>query len=156
MEATSARVRLEQDPCRSADADGDRDLPFAYAEGVPSRFLEPSASALSRRASDLPLLGRKGRLVRVSIAVFESVRPVSTGWPASSGMGGRLPSESVAGLHQITHVSRNLFQSSSVRASELGNCRQVFLDGSAELIASAFISAPNTEAATALCIREKS
>jgi hypothetical protein len=45
-----------------------------------------------------------------------------------------------------------VFQSSSVRASELGNCRQVFLDGSAELIASALISAPNTGAATALGI----
>jgi hypothetical protein len=70
-----------------------------------SKLLELSASALSRRASDLPLLGRKGGLVRDSIAVFESVRPVSTGWPNSIGMGGRLPSESVAGLHRITHES---------------------------------------------------
>jgi len=40
-------------------------------------------------------------LVRDSIADFESVTPVSTGWPASIGMGGRLPSESVAGLRWI-------------------------------------------------------
>jgi len=32
------------------------------------------------------LLGRKGGLVRDSIAVFESVRPVSTGWPACIGL----------------------------------------------------------------------
>lgn len=44
--------------------------------------------------------GRKGRLVRDSIADIESFRPRSPGWPASIGMGGRLPSESVAGLHR--------------------------------------------------------
>ena len=65
-----------------------------------SELLEPSASALSRRASDLPLHGRKGGLVRDLIADIESFRPASPGWPASIGMGGRLPSESVAGLRR--------------------------------------------------------
>ena len=44
--------------------------------------------------------GRKGGLVRDSIADIESFRPASPGWPASIGMGGRLPSESMAGLHR--------------------------------------------------------
>src|SRR5437016_4729295 len=47
-----------------------------------------------------PCMAAKGWLVRDSIADFESLGPVSTGWPASIGMGGRLPSESVAGLHR--------------------------------------------------------
>jgi len=46
------------------------------------------------------LHGRKGGLVRDSIADIESFRPASPGWPASIGMGGRLPSESVAGLRR--------------------------------------------------------
>jgi hypothetical protein len=46
------------------------------------------------------LHGRKGELLRDSIADFESFRPVSTGWPASIGIGGRLPSESAAGLRR--------------------------------------------------------
>jgi branched-chain amino acid transport system permease protein len=46
------------------------------------------------------LHGRKGGLVRDSIADIESFRPASPGWPASIGMGGRLPSESMAGLHR--------------------------------------------------------
>jgi transposase len=46
------------------------------------------------------LHGLKGGLVRDSIADFESITPVSTGWPASIGMGGRLPSESVAGFRR--------------------------------------------------------
>jgi len=37
--------------------------------------------------------GRKGGFVRDSIADIESVKPDSPGWPASIGMGGRLPSE---------------------------------------------------------------
>jgi hypothetical protein len=45
-------------------------------------------------------MAAKGDLVRDSIADIESFRPVSTGWPASIGMGGRLPSESVAGLRR--------------------------------------------------------
>lgn len=44
--------------------------------------------------------GRKGCLVRDSIADSESFRPPPQGWPASIGMGGRLPSESVAGLRR--------------------------------------------------------
>jgi hypothetical protein len=44
------------------------------------------------------LHGCKGRLVRDSIADIESFSPTSPGWPASIGMGGRLPSESVAAL----------------------------------------------------------
>jgi hypothetical protein len=47
-----------------------------------------------------PSHGCKGRLVRDSIADSESVRPASTGRPASIGMGGRLPSEWVAGLRR--------------------------------------------------------
>jgi hypothetical protein len=46
------------------------------------------------------LHGRKGGFVRDSIADIESFRPGSPGWPASIGMGGRLPSESVAGLRR--------------------------------------------------------
>ena len=42
----------------------------------------------------------KGRLVRDSIADIESFRPALPGRPASIGMGGRLPSESVAGLRR--------------------------------------------------------
>src|SRR5256885_16759590 len=61
--------------------------------------IEPPASALSA-GRDLPLHGCKGGLVRDSIADIESFRPASPGWPASIGMGGRLPSESVAGLHR--------------------------------------------------------
>ena len=54
----------------------------------------------AREDPDLPSLGRKGGLLRDSIVDFESFRPVSTEWPASIGMGGRLPSESVAGLRR--------------------------------------------------------
>src|SRR5436190_22935239 len=61
--------------------------------------IQPPASALSA-GRDLPLHGCKGGLVRDSIADIESFRPASPGWPASIGMGGRLPSESVAGLHR--------------------------------------------------------
>jgi hypothetical protein len=47
----------------------------ASGKGVPqSQLLEPSASSLSRRASNLPLHGRKGGLVRDSIADIESFR----------------------------------------------------------------------------------
>src|SRR6185369_1513019 len=73
-----------------------------------SELLEPSASALSRRASDLPLHGRKGGLVRDSIADSESFRSASQGgrlqsewvadfrrnrWPDCVGISGRLPSD---------------------------------------------------------------
>ena len=44
--------------------------------------------------------GRKGGVVRDSIADIERLRPGSPGWPASIGMGNRLPSESVAGLRR--------------------------------------------------------
>ena len=57
--------------------------------------------------------GRKGGFVRDSIADIESFRPGSPGWPASIGMGGRLPSESVAGLRRnqwpLCVGLRNLF-----------------------------------------------
>jgi hypothetical protein len=46
------------------------------------------------------LHGRKGRLVRDSIADIESFRTASQGWPDSIGMGGRLPSESMAGFRR--------------------------------------------------------
>jgi CRP/FNR family transcriptional regulator, cyclic AMP receptor protein len=46
------------------------------------------------------LLGRKGGLIRDSIADIESFRTASPGWPDSIGMGGRLPSESMAGLRR--------------------------------------------------------
>src|SRR5436190_15720404 len=61
--------------------------------------IQPPASALSA-GRDLPLHGCKGGLVRDSIADIESFRPASPGWPASIGMGGRLPSESAAGLRR--------------------------------------------------------
>ena len=88
---------------------------MVYELGLPERrdlaaptCLEPSASALSRRASDLPLHGRKGRLVRNSIADSESFRSASQGgrlqsewvadfrrnrWPDCVGISGRLPSD---------------------------------------------------------------
>ena len=69
-------------------------------------FLEPSASALSRRASDLPLHGRKGGLVRDLIADSESFRSASqgfnrNGWPTSVEIGGRIASESVADFRRM-------------------------------------------------------
>ena len=77
-------------------------------------LLEPSASALSRRASDLPLHGRKGGLVRDSIVDSESFRSASqggrlhrNGWPTSVGIGGRIASESVADFRRITQSVGN-------------------------------------------------
>ncbi len=67
-----------------------------------SGLLEPSASALSRRASDLPLHGRKGGLVRDSIADSGSGFD-RNGWPTSVGIGGRFASESLTALRRITH-----------------------------------------------------
>src|SRR5207245_6128647 len=66
---------------------------------------------ISRRASDLPLLVRKGRTLPRSdcrqrnllhpihrVAAFDRNR-----WPLSLGLGGRFPSESVAALARIPH-----------------------------------------------------
>ena len=44
------------------------------------------------------IIFNESRAHRDSIADIESFRPGSPAWPASIGMGGRLPSESVAGL----------------------------------------------------------
>src|SRR5439155_26274548 len=63
-----------------------------------SGLLEPCASALSRRASDLPLRGHKGRPRPRFDRRQRELQTDLNGWPASIGMGGRLPSESVAGL----------------------------------------------------------
>lgn len=88
---------------RPADPDRHRDLPLAHAKGVPqSQNFSYLPHRRSLRASDLPLHGRKGRLVRDSIADGESFRPPPQGWPASIGMGGRLPSESVPDCVGIT------------------------------------------------------
>ena len=70
-----------------------------------------AASTISRRASDLPLLVRKGsdlapfRLPQRNplhpihrVAAFDRNR-----WPLSLGLGGRFPSESVAALARIPH-----------------------------------------------------
>ena len=58
--------------------------------------------------------GRKGGLVRDSIADSESFRPALTrvagfdrnGWPTSVGIGGRIASESLAALRRITQLGK--------------------------------------------------
>ena len=88
-------ARRRYSPSRPAHPGRDRDLPFAHAQARPaiSELLEPSASALSRRARTSPRMAAKGASSANSIADIESLRPASTGRPASIGMGGRLPSD---------------------------------------------------------------
>jgi hypothetical protein len=71
-----------------------------------AEFLDPSASAISRRASDLPRRAAKGVTLPAQIADTGSQLTLSTGWPPSIGIDGcfrsdkvdRFPLESVAAL----------------------------------------------------------
>ena len=68
------------------------------ARAAISGLLEPCASALSPRASDLRLRDHKGKPRPRFDRRQRELQITFKGWLASIGIGGRLPSESVAGL----------------------------------------------------------
>src|SRR6266567_1360868 len=65
--------------------------------------LVPSASAISPQASSHPSLLESQRDDPAQTADNAPRSPLSTGWPRSLGLGGRLPSDSVAALPRIPH-----------------------------------------------------
>jgi hypothetical protein len=65
-------------------------------------MMQPADQGMRHDATDL---SGDRRLRDLKSADFESLRPVSTGWPASNGMGGRIASEWVAGFPRNTQPS---------------------------------------------------
>jgi hypothetical protein len=109
---------------RAADPDRSGDRPLARPTGVPrAELLEPSASTISPRASDLQLRESQkehfaqlrlpttlpaspyqqgGRLRSDQVAAFDRI-----GWPLSVGIGGRIPSESARpDVHSIANRAK--------------------------------------------------
>jgi hypothetical protein len=68
------------------------------------KLLEPSASTISRRASDLQLRkSQKEDLAQLRSPTRLPASPYQQGWPLSIGLGGRFPSESVAAFPRNPH-----------------------------------------------------
>jgi hypothetical protein len=84
---------------RSADADGDGDMPFTHAKSC--RSLRTSRTfrigTLSAGIGAPRAWPQRGAGPRFDRRLRELQAGLTTGWPA---MGGRLPSESVAGLRR--------------------------------------------------------
>src|SRR5712671_3601532 len=94
MPITAARRMYSRSPCGRSQPIGRSPARSPHRRTSGEELLEPSASTISRRASDLPLRIAKGGPCPAQTADNVPHFTPSTGWPLSVGIGGRIGSDS--------------------------------------------------------------